>query len=58
MQRHEILDRIDSPADLKKLDAGSLNRLCGEIREEIADLRQLLALYHSGAVSPKKPDTK
>ena len=37
MQRHEILDRIGSPADLKKLDTAALNRLCGEIREEIVE---------------------
>ncbi|MBQ9338160.1 MAG: 1-deoxy-D-xylulose-5-phosphate synthase [Lentisphaeria bacterium] len=37
MRKHEILDRIHSPADLKKLDSGSLDRLCGEIREEIVE---------------------
>ena len=37
MQKHEILDRISTPADLKKLDAVSLDRLCGEIREEIVE---------------------
>jgi len=30
-----ILDRIESPRDLKKLDAKDLTVLCGEIREEI-----------------------
>ena len=37
MQKHEILDRIHSPADLKKLDGKLLDRLCGEIREEIVE---------------------
>ncbi len=30
-----LLDRVDSPLDLKRLDPGELPRLCQEIREEI-----------------------
>ena len=37
MQKHQILEQIESPADLKKLDAGQLDRLCYELREEIVD---------------------
>ena len=37
MQKHKILDRIQSPADVKKLDAANLDRLCYELREEIVD---------------------
>ena len=33
MKRYQILNRIDSPADLKKLDERKLIRLCGEIRD-------------------------
>ncbi|MBO4631655.1 MAG: 1-deoxy-D-xylulose-5-phosphate synthase [Lentisphaeria bacterium] len=37
MQKHKILDQIQSPADVKKLDAEKLDRLCYELREEIVD---------------------
>ena len=37
MRKHQILDRIQSPADLKKLEAADLDRLCSELREEIVD---------------------
>lgn len=37
MRKHEILDRIQSPADVKKLKAEQLSSLCRELREEIVD---------------------
>ena len=37
MRKHEILDRIQSPADIKKIDSGQLPQLCGELREEIVE---------------------
>ncbi|HEY3963499.1 MAG TPA: 1-deoxy-D-xylulose-5-phosphate synthase [Planctomycetaceae bacterium] len=33
--KNEILSRIDSPADLKKLSAGELDQLAGEMREAL-----------------------
>jgi len=33
----QILDRIHSPADLKKLSAGELQTLCSELRDEIVN---------------------
>ncbi len=35
MADERILDRIESPADLRPLDAGQLKQLCVEIREEL-----------------------
>ena len=34
---YELLDKIDSPADLKSLDMDGLGRLCREIREYIVE---------------------
>ncbi len=34
---NSILSEISSPKDLKKLNKGELNRLCGELREKIID---------------------
>ena len=34
----KYLDLINSPADVKKLNIDELNRLCGEIREELVDV--------------------
>jgi len=36
-----LIDKIDSPADLKKLDIDDLNRLAGELREEIVKVISL-----------------
>ena len=32
MEHYPILERINSPADLRALPAGQLDALCGEIR--------------------------
>lgn len=37
MDKERLLDKIDSPSDLKKLDSGELPALCGEIREFLVD---------------------
>ena len=37
MDRYPILDRIKTPADLKKLDSWELSRLCYEIRAFLID---------------------
>ena len=37
MQKHKILDQIDSPGDVKKLRAEQLPQLCRELREEIVE---------------------
>ena len=37
MEKHRILDDIQNPSDLKKLDPGKLDDLCSEIRTEIID---------------------
>ena len=37
MEKHRILDDIQNPSDLKKLDPGQLDDLCSEIRTEIID---------------------
>jgi 1-deoxy-D-xylulose-5-phosphate synthase len=36
-KNNKLLDRIDSPADLKKLSLKELEQLCGEIREKIVE---------------------
>ena len=38
VMEHQILDRIQSPADLKKLTAGELQILCSELRSEIVSV--------------------
>ena len=35
---YELLDRIDSPADLRTLDEGQLGQLCSEIREYMIEV--------------------
>ena len=37
MRKHEILDQILTPADVKKLKGEQLPQLCRELREEIVD---------------------
>ena len=37
MKMYEILDRIESPADIKGLDIAQLRQLCGEIRDYMVD---------------------
>ena len=34
---YRILDRIDSPADLRKLDAAELRELCAEVRSYMVE---------------------
>ena len=43
MRKHEILDQILTPADVKKLKGEQLPQLCRELREEIVD-----AVSHNG----------
>ncbi len=43
MRKHEILDQIQTPADVKKLKGEQLPQLCRELREEIVD-----AVSHNG----------
>ena len=43
MRKHEILDRIQTPEDVKKLKGEQLPQLCRELREEIVD-----AVSHNG----------
>lgn len=37
MKKYSILDKIDSPADIKSLDMSQLQELCGEIREYMVE---------------------
>ena len=43
MRKHEILDQIQTPADVKKLKGEQLPQLCRELREAIVD-----AVSHNG----------